>query len=355
MQPHHPNDRCTPYGDLICICPRVHRSDASYPPPPTPQSLQVHSASLFAYKCVVSAPVQSCRGHITRQRGRSRSFVQANDMPKRNLERDPREIRFTGIVMTNEGSVLVRITRQVKQEFFWGVKIKALSKDPPWETSLRRLYLCLRKREQRELQIRISEVLSWKLKILVVEMKLLLEQRLRAKNKNLSHTCVSESRVTFVRSRLLARVRRYSHESTTESTVLLLGSFVSPECECRCRVHRLRNDTVWQDIHVKFRDVVGYLVSARAGREGGGGGDAGVWIRRKRERTHSQKNALKCKPDPCEIRGPTTVPPTMTMPDRTFRAIRPDIHAARGMEPSFFLLSAERMILYNPVDHFDVK
>lgn len=69
------------------------------------------------------APVQSCRGHITRQRGRSRSFVQANDMPKRNLERDPREIRFTGVVMTNEGSVLVRITRQVKQEFLRGVKI----------------------------------------------------------------------------------------------------------------------------------------------------------------------------------------------------------------------------------------
>lgn len=92
----------------------------------TPQSLQVHSASLFAYKCVVSAsraPVQSCRGHITRQRGRSRSFVQANDMPKRNLERDPREIRFTGTVMTNEGSVLVRITCQVKQEFLRGVKI----------------------------------------------------------------------------------------------------------------------------------------------------------------------------------------------------------------------------------------
>lgn len=69
------------------------------------------------------APVQSCRGHITRQRGQSRSFVQANDMPKRNLERDPQEIRFTGVVMTNEGSVLVRITRQVKQEFFRGVKI----------------------------------------------------------------------------------------------------------------------------------------------------------------------------------------------------------------------------------------
>lgn len=65
--------------------------------------------------------------------GAARSF-QANDMPKRNLERDPREIRFTGVVMTNEGSVLVRITRQVKQEFLRGGENKAsesLSKDPP--------------------------------------------------------------------------------------------------------------------------------------------------------------------------------------------------------------------------------
>lgn len=85
--------------------PRVHHRATAAPrsPPPTPQSLCRASGST---RCVpirlqmrlVSAsraPVQSCRGHITRQRGRSRSFVQANDMPKRNLERDPPEIRFT--------------------------------------------------------------------------------------------------------------------------------------------------------------------------------------------------------------------------------------------------------------------
>jgi len=64
-----------------------------------------------------SAPVQSCRGHITRQRGRSRSFVQANDMPKRNLERDPREIRFTDwLVMTNGGCSLVRWSRGSREK-----------------------------------------------------------------------------------------------------------------------------------------------------------------------------------------------------------------------------------------------
>jgi len=86
----------------------------------------------------------------------------------------------------------------------------------------------------------------------------------------------------FVRFRLPARVRRYSHESTTESTVLLLGSFVSPECECRCRVHRLRND-VWQGTHVKFRDVR-YLVSVSAEQQEGRTGEATRTGKKEREK-----------------------------------------------------------------------
>lgn len=49
--------------------------------------------------------------------GAARSFRQ-NDMPKRNLARDPREIRSTGVVMTNGGSSPVRIARQVGEGFF---------------------------------------------------------------------------------------------------------------------------------------------------------------------------------------------------------------------------------------------
>lgn len=40
-----------------------------------------------------------------------------------------------------------------------------------------------------------------------------------------------------------------------------------------------------------------------------------------KRRKESWKNALECKPDPCEIRGPVAVPPT-PMADRTFRLIR---------------------------------
>lgn len=66
-------------------------------------------------------------------------------MPKRNLGRDPREIRFhRGVVMTNGcASRPVRITRQVKQEFsrggiFAGISL-SLSEDPTRETSYRRV------------------------------------------------------------------------------------------------------------------------------------------------------------------------------------------------------------------------
>lgn len=112
--------------------------------PRTPQAglavhgpLGPHGASpQFAYANTSSqrrATVQSCRGHITRQRGQDRSFVQANDMPKRNLGRDPREIRFhRGVVMTNGcASRPVRITRQVKQEFSRGGIFAGISLESP--------------------------------------------------------------------------------------------------------------------------------------------------------------------------------------------------------------------------------
>lgn len=93
----------------------------------------------------------------------------------------------------------------------------------------------------------------------------------------------------FIRPRLPARVRRYSHESTTESTVLLLGSFVSPECECRCRVpvaqqHRLTRHT---------RKVSRYRVSSVSARRAGGRGRQRErrWKGRKRERTRERTHS----------------------------------------------------------------
>jgi len=116
MRPHYPHDRCTPCGDLICIRSRAHRSEA-FPTLPPPAHRSGASGSMVRPHSPANAssqrraPVQSCRGHITRQRGPSRSFVQANDMPKRNLGRDPREIRFAGVVMTNGMLLALRGSR----------------------------------------------------------------------------------------------------------------------------------------------------------------------------------------------------------------------------------------------------
>lgn len=103
-------------------------------------------------------------------------------------------------------------------------------------------------------------------------------------------TRMSRKPSNFVRSRLPARVGRYSHESTTESTVLLLGSFVSPECECRCRVpvaqrHRLTRHTR-KVSRSRVSSVSAWRASWRGRRRGG--------LERKRERirerTHSNVN-----------------------------------------------------------------
>lgn len=119
------------------------------------------------------APVQSCRGHITRQRGQARSFVQANDMPKRNLGRDPREIRFAGVVMTNGCSLPVRITRQVKQEFlqggnFCGNKPRCLSKNLTRKTGLsHRCHFCEEKKKNYANEEIIYRILLWKIRNLL--------------------------------------------------------------------------------------------------------------------------------------------------------------------------------------------
>lgn len=74
------------------------------------------------------------------------------------------------------------------------------------------------------------------------------------------------------------------------------------------------------------RKVSRYRVSSVSARRAGGRGRRRGRLKRKKKRKNSRKNALECKPDPCEIRGPVTVPPTTTMPDRTFRPI----HATRN-------------------------
>jgi len=107
------------------------------------------------------------------------------------------------------------------------------------------------------------------------------------------------------------RVSRYSHELTARiDRAVVTEVFLAPRPRAWVSVSRtrtaLRNaNAVWQG--TLFRDP-GYLVSARAGRK---------------EKEISRRNALECKPDPCEIRDPATVPPTTTA-DRTFRAIQPD-------------------------------
>lgn len=163
-------------------------------------------------------------------------------------------------------------------------------------------------------------ILVWKLKILVAEVKLFLEQL--GRKIKIFLTRMSREPSYFVRSRLLARVSSIFSRIDGRIDRVAARKFrfarmrVSVSRTPVAQRHRLTRHTR------KVSRCRGYLVSARAGRQGGGG-DAGVWKRRKKERKNSQRNALKCKPDPCEIRGPTTVPPTTTMPDRIFRAIRP--------------------------------
>jgi len=213
--------------------------------------------------------VQSCRGHITRQRGRSRSFVQANDMPKRNLERDPREIRFTD-GSNDEWRVLAREDHGSGGAGREGLRARDRGRGAEGED--------LEDKGKKETGLR-----HW-------------SRHSRARDLSAGEC---PWRIASKLAALAARIGRHSHESTSRHP----GRRVPPECRC----HRYTGCATTRG---RSRDL-GYPVSARPVTRG---------IRQKR-RKKSQKNALQCKPDPCEIRDPPTVPPTTTA-DRIFRAIR---------------------------------
>lgn len=135
----------------------------------------------------------------------------------------------------------------------------------------------------------------------------------RKREKERKHEVASQKCV-FLRSRVTFFTRATSRASSsifsrighaTKEVFAPLGVRVSVSRTTRCRCATIPSP--FDKTRISFA-ISEYLVSTSECTRGVGEEKR----KRKGERMESQENALECKPDPCEIRGPAAVPPTTT-------------------------------------------